>query len=91
MTTISRNFRLAILLLPAVLVIYEMMGSVLWLHTRFDQWIVPDLWVWQLLFLSFAPVIYWGCKPALWRKVYLISAIGLGAFYAIALTAVAFN
>ena len=61
-----------------------MMGSVLWLHTRFDQWIVPDLWVWQLLFLSFAPVIYWGCKPALWRKVYLISAIGLGAFYAIA-------
>ena len=92
MSTISKkNLRLAALLMPVVFVIYEMIGSIFWLHAKFGKWIIPDLWVWQLLFFSLAPMVYWGFNTSLWRKIYLIFVTSFSAFYMVVFLLVAFN
>ena len=91
MPTNSKNLRLTFLLLPVVFVLYEMIGSIFWLYAKFGKWIVPDLWVLQLLFFSLAPIVYWGCNRSLWRKIYLIFATIFSAFYMVVFLFVAFN
>jgi hypothetical protein len=61
----------------------------MFIYQRFGNWIIPDSLLWQLLFLSFIPIVYWSAKPTMLRKVYLVFAGCLVAFYVIVLIAVA--
>ena len=89
MSTISSKLRMALLWLPVALSVWAIADTVMFIYQRFGNWIIPDSLLWQLLFLSFMPIVYWSAKPTLLRKVYLVCAGSLVAFYLIGLIAVA--
>jgi len=73
--SISRTLRLFLLLLPVALVALIFLDTIFFIYRRFNQLIVPDAIHWQLLFISFFPLVYFECSPSKWKKLYLMSAI----------------
>ena len=90
MQALPRTLRLILLLLPVALFVLIFLDTLIFMYRWFDKLIVPDAYHWLLLFISFAPLVYFEFRPSIGRKLYLISvsavlAVGLlaliGAFY----------
>jgi len=91
MIKISSQVRWALLCLPVALSSWALVDTLWFIYANFGSWIFPDILLFEILFVSFIPVVYWKCEPSQWRKLYLVSAVSLTAFYAFGLTAVAIS
>ena len=85
MQAISRTLRLILLLLPVALVVLIFLDTIIFMYRWFDKLIVPDAFQWLLLFISFAPLVYFEFRPSIGRTLYLISVAAVLAFVLLAL------
>jgi hypothetical protein len=85
MQAIPRPLRLILLQLPVALVVLIFLDTIIFMYRWFDKLIVPDAYHWLLLFISFAPLVYFESRPNVGQKLYLITVASVLAFVLLAL------
>ena len=91
MQTLPRTLSLILLLLPVALVVLIFLDTIIFMYKWFDKLIVPDAYHWLLLFISFAPLVYFEFSPSIGRTLYLILVAAVLAFLLIALIGAYFS
>lgn len=64
MQALPRSLRLILLLLPVALAVLIFLDTIIFMCRWFDKLIVPDAYHWLLLFISFAPPVYFEFRPS---------------------------
>jgi hypothetical protein len=85
MQALPRTLKLILLQLPVALVVLIFLDTSIFMYRWFDKLIVPDAYHWLLLFISFAPLVYFAFRPSIGRKLYLIAVAAVLGFVLLAM------